>query len=75
MRSREKPMWPEMDPRVEERLAIIEQSQKKLDDETAARLITQAKKEIGDIMGWNENEVEEEVAKYVEGKRDPTDQE
>ena len=65
---------PRMDPRVEERLAIIEQSMNQLDDEATARLIAKAKVEIRDMMGCDENEVEEEVARYLEGKRDPADQ-
>jgi len=60
-----------IDPRVEERLAIIEQSRKKLDDEAAARLIAQATREICDLMGWDKNQVEEELARYMERKRDP----
>ena len=69
--SREREPQPQINTHVKERLAIIEQSMKKLDDEAAAELIIQAKKEIRTSTGWDENKVEDEVSKYIEGKRDP----
>ena len=74
IRESEKSDWPGMDPRVEERLAIIEQSDKELEPEVAAGLRQRAKQEIKALTGWDENEVEEEIARYLEGKRDPSPQ-
>ena len=72
MRNRESEPKGEMDFRVIERLAIIEQSDKELDPAVAARLRKRAIEEIMELTEWDENEVEEEITKYLEGKRDPS---
>jgi len=61
-----------MDPRVAEQLAIIRRSMKEPDKEASDRVVKHAKQEIKAMTNWDENKVEEEISRYVEGKRDPS---